>query len=604
MTKFFEPISISATHIYHSALELCPTSSIVRKLYYDRCHGITRFPRVVIGTPDSWDLRTSFAGKDDYQFCTWSPCGRFVAARTKKTVEIRNRHTFELLIDLRSTKNVTPFGSPPTYSPDGRSLACRFSDAIFIWDIQTGGVVKEIESCAGEGSLVWSLDGRVIVNTIYQHGGLEVDVYDVASGVQLFAGHLASVRDRHLWAYKESFRFARISAHSSGPTNTIKVTISEIGSPPIEIESLSFPSEVEIPSFPRTTFFPSAGLLSIADRFGDSPLLAFNTRDSGCLLHVKSYGYASCQFSSDGRFFAASHKEGVQIWNYAPGGYVLWGTYRFPRSPTQYHSCYQFSPNSSSILAWDKNVLRLQSLDNPPTAPKTRAQYAAISRSGSLVATAHKSERTVTIIDLHSQTPSQFIDTGVEIDGLFITGNVLLVVNSEQIVAWLVAGEGSVDGLVDDKRAGLSDSIWTTSSPLRQPGLLCFRVDVEDQVGAIGNDVMLPFVYHTETGDILDRAHEPRPSPCPWFSFYDLTKHWDYRYLRYQNPPPHDATPGDGWLISPTAIRETGWVLDPEGRRRFWVPVEWRGRWDCKNWYHDITTLFTRIGDQPIIVKF
>src|ERR1700743_2703860 len=106
VTKFFEPINVSATHIYHSALELCPSTSIVRRLYYDQCHGITRFPRVVIGIPDSWDPAVSLPGKDHYPTCVWSPCGRFIAAQTKERIEIRNHLTFELLAVLQYQKLV------------------------------------------------------------------------------------------------------------------------------------------------------------------------------------------------------------------------------------------------------------------------------------------------------------------------------------------------------------------------------------------------------------------------------------------------------------------------------------------------------------------
>jgi hypothetical protein len=68
VTKFFEVIKVSAAHIYHSALELCPTSSIIRKLYYHR--RTTRMPKVAIGTPDSWDPTIAVSGKDQYD----GPC--------------------------------------------------------------------------------------------------------------------------------------------------------------------------------------------------------------------------------------------------------------------------------------------------------------------------------------------------------------------------------------------------------------------------------------------------------------------------------------------------------------------------------------------------
>ena len=144
VTKFFGVINVSATHIYHSALELCPVSSIIRKLYYHQ--HITRSPKVVIGTPESWTQTIGVSGKDGYHgLCIWSPCGRFVAARTSKAVEIRNQLTMELITNLQTTEANPHLTGPLAYSPDGRSIACASTTAILIWDIQTGGVAKEIE---------------------------------------------------------------------------------------------------------------------------------------------------------------------------------------------------------------------------------------------------------------------------------------------------------------------------------------------------------------------------------------------------------------------------------------------------------------------------
>ena len=63
-TNFFEVIKVSATHIYHSALELSPMSSVIRKLYYHR--RVTCLLRVVIGTPESWAQTISISGKEEY----------------------------------------------------------------------------------------------------------------------------------------------------------------------------------------------------------------------------------------------------------------------------------------------------------------------------------------------------------------------------------------------------------------------------------------------------------------------------------------------------------------------------------------------------------
>jgi len=99
MTKFFEVSSVSATHIYHSALELTPLSSAVRRLYYHQ--KITPSPRVVIGTPDSWQPSIAISNKDfPYRSFAWSPCGQFIAAQTQEVVEIRDPFTSELLSTL------------------------------------------------------------------------------------------------------------------------------------------------------------------------------------------------------------------------------------------------------------------------------------------------------------------------------------------------------------------------------------------------------------------------------------------------------------------------------------------------------------------------
>jgi WD40 repeat protein len=156
MTKFFEPINVSATHIYHSALELSPLSSIVRRLYYHQRH--TPYPRVVVGTPDSWDQSLALPYVGSIWILHWSPCGQFVAVQTEKAVEIRDPLSFELLSTLQPTEPTSQLMGALAYSPDGHSLASLSNTSLIIWDIQTGGVAKEIpcDKTSG-GSVVWSL---------------------------------------------------------------------------------------------------------------------------------------------------------------------------------------------------------------------------------------------------------------------------------------------------------------------------------------------------------------------------------------------------------------------------------------------------------------
>ena len=85
MTEFFDIISKSGPHIYHSALQLTPQSSIVWKLYSQQIHSPVL--KVVAGVPASWDSCTASAGAPaGVEHATWSPCGLFVAVVFEGTV--------------------------------------------------------------------------------------------------------------------------------------------------------------------------------------------------------------------------------------------------------------------------------------------------------------------------------------------------------------------------------------------------------------------------------------------------------------------------------------------------------------------------------------
>ena len=143
-TTFLEIINTSATHIYHSALELSPLSSVVRKFYYHQRPCIS--PRVVIGTSDSRKASAAVStSHSHYLSSTWSPCGQFVAVVAREAVEVWNTLTLKLLSTMQSPAIATRFNPGIAYSPDGLCLAGCSSDAIIIWDIQTGGVIGKIK---------------------------------------------------------------------------------------------------------------------------------------------------------------------------------------------------------------------------------------------------------------------------------------------------------------------------------------------------------------------------------------------------------------------------------------------------------------------------
>ena len=548
----------------------------------------------MIGNPDSWDQTTSFSGKEDYNGCIWSPCGRFVAAQTEAIVEIRNQLTFQLLAVFRSPDKTSPLKGPLAYSPDGRSLACGFSTGIVIWDIQTGGVVRSINCIGDIFQLVWSLDGKTIGTADdYTNNSSPVKTYDVASSAQLFTEDFKREWIFHLWACDQSFRFLSMPYFSGCDS---RLSISEIGPTRIKIELLP------VASAPPVTlmFSPSTYRVSIS---GLNTLHILDARSSQSLLH-ENHDQSLSWFSPDASLVAAPHQNGFRVWKYTSSSYLWLGEYPLPHIPSFSPSKLrlQFSPTSTSVLSQYENILQVWGLHSPPTTPNTCRQHAAISRSGRYIATVRGSQSTVTIINLHSQPPHQFIDTGGEVEGLAITGNVLLVAFSEMVVGWLLTEEGRVQGFVDSKRAGHSDSIWTITSPPHRPKSLCFTVS--GQVGVIGTDGIFPFIYHTGTGGIPDTVHRLQQFDLPWVSLYKQSDYQEYRLLRHLDTLQSNASPEDSWFVSRTTTGKAGWVVDPDGKHRFWVPVEWRAPWGPRNCHNDISTLFARIGDQPVIIKF
>ena len=444
-----------------------------------------------------------------------------------------------------------------------------------VWDIQTGGVVKGLKGHRDIESLVWSLDGeRVAITSNKRHSHSRyIKTYDIASSIQLFAERSYTP---HLLAYKESFRFVTDSLQESRR----EISISEIGTTFTKIESVSPTFLMYFPTV--TAFSPSTSHVSISDL---GSFRVVDIRESKLLLEG-SNDFNSFQFSSDGNLFAASGHRRIHIFKYASGTYTFWKQLPLQGLSDSPYDL-RFSPTSALLLSKRWNTVRVWPLDDSLTPPSLHPlfKYAAISPSGHYVATAHGS--TITIIGVHSRAPPWLVDTDAEIEGLVITGSVLLAKSSWEVVAWLLTEEG----------AGNCQSIWTVCA-------LFPEFSVEDQVGVIRpNDYKPPFIYHTGTGDVLDSVHEPQQCSHPFQPFTLFSDCREYQYLRRDAPwssvPPEDNRP------TPTRyVDGEVWIRDPQRRHRLWVPVEWRTRQEQEIWHRDITTLFIWIAGQFVIVKF
>ncbi|KAF9644139.1 hypothetical protein BDM02DRAFT_3190869 [Thelephora ganbajun] len=419
VATFFEPISVSAPHIYRSALELSPLLSVVRRRYYRQRD--SSLPRVIVGTEESWEGGIIIPDKDHYDSCTWSPCGQFITAQSREAVEIRDPLGLELLSTLKLTKP-TIYGSESLlcYSTDGRSIASLSGTSVVIWDIQTGGVAKEIDHGGTvNASLVWSLDGSIIGimgREIWRINAYVVHTYDVASGARHSPGKIESTDKLHLWAYGTSFRI--MATEWDGQACTINIF--EVGSTLTKVESFHIRSweHLEIKSFSQTTHRISCSSLD--------HLVIVDIRDTRYLLEEDGHFGSHC-FSSDGSLFVASWRSNVQVWKCTSDRYARWREFPIPDS-NPISGFLQFSPTSSSLLGHFKGTLRLWRLGGPPidAHPGDRSQLTNLSRCGSYMVAGHEGDSTVIITNLLSQTPLCIIDTGVETAALALTGSILL----------------------------------------------------------------------------------------------------------------------------------------------------------------------------------
>ena len=638
-TNFFEVIDASATHVYHSALELCPPSSIVRKFYYyQRPHPS---PRVVIGIPDSWDPSTAVSTKHVYYLSsTWSPCGQFVSVVAKEAVEIRDAHTLELLSTPQPTKVATRFRCGLVYSPDGCSLAGCSDTSVVIWDIQTGGVIKEIKCEVTDDGLefVWSLDGKMI-GAISPRvlETLTVHTYDVTSGETRPLGTLQSSGKPYLWAHGESFR---IMTTTEWDRKGRRINIFEAGSALTRAESFHLRFGYNPGAFSPATYRISFSAAGAPGR--DPELLVLDVRNSEVLLREQG-SYWRESFSPDGTFFAGFDGDHLLVWRYASGRYTRWKDFR------QTPASLEFSPTSSSILGRAGALLHVLYLDHSSVAPTTESAITtrnkprnphtphsrlrdAYSPNSPYIATTHRGENAITITNLHSQnpSPSQFIDTDFEISEIVLTGNVLLVKGPDAVVAWLLTEEGLVNGVFGNRRANREDSLWNMSSrdaalqemssretnPSFWARLLGrergnsndregdgnLEFSVADGIAAIrqplGFDIR---VYHAGTGEVLEPDKTPLHPGRTWYRFHNPRRDDCDLYHRDSNKR-REPLESD-WPVSQTTLLE-GWVKDPEGKRRFWLHPRWRSAGNDVDWLNKATALRLKNLSELVIIKF
>ena len=644
VTGYFEIISTSSPHIYHSALIFSPKQSIIRKLYEAHAHPFTR---VVQGLPMSWDENTATAVRPPGIFLTvWSPCSRFVAIAWSgwTRIDVLDSVTLQRLQTLEPALVLATVHETIVFSPDSRILSIsRYSDQwlhVDSWDLQTGGVVSVIKwegqglSVVGNPSIAYSTNGKMVgVLCRYDDDANTADVFifDVASGTHMHSHSLNSniPLSNDIWAYGESLQFATASSTT--------ITIWEVGftsgTTPTEIETFPTPENFEPTVSPcmnndhrtaRVLLLPATCRLALA--FEDK-VLVWDVRNSKCLLHhTDTRLYPRMSFSSDGRFFTCSTTgSDIYLWKESPTGYILHEILVSSDS----HSNPLLSPNGESVAVSDNSKIQLwrtKGSTTPPSSGLTRTPQNAqdflldFSPDGTLIVVAAGGDNTVTVLGLMSGVLQLTIDTDMEIYGLRMIGDTIVVIGAWKVVAWnLPAGD-----CVPDARVDLEDSAWTIDlSGERHGHLMYAAISTDFRHIALTTTTENPqpyylYIYSASTGGYL--GHDLTKGLAPWFA-PDGCNVWsttgindaevwrvggERKALELLEQTVDIEHPPEGYPWGSSRgyrVTEDWWILDPDGKRLLMLPPRWQSYELQRVWKGQLLALLHRGLSEPVILE-
>ena len=612
VTGFFEVISTSAPHIYHSALLLSPKNSIVQRLYGPQVNPLAR---VIQGVPTSWDA--SIATKRFSRYicaAAWSPCSRFVVTAQSPSNRI-------VVLDAATLKQLHTLYYPNqhivwsglVHSPDGHLLTgySHINNCIISWDLQTGGLISYIS------------DGKTVQCKLVAHsgcgtmlGGLfgnkTIITYNILSGAQI-SSHSVQEYIYTIWTHSESLQFATMGSGS--------ITIWEVGftssSAPTQISSLPTPDNL---SLSNSVFFPTLSQLALIlkDR-----VLVWDAQHQKILLDsmdVKSPKEVA--FSPNGHFFLCYNwGQDIHLWKKSPNGYLY--DQKFTSS-TEYPTAI-FSPNGESIISFYSSILQLWHMTSSPTfshkiltqAPKhTSGFFLEFSPDKSLVAIAQKLSNKVTVFDVKSGNPQVIINAYMIICGVGIIENRIIIVSHGEIATWELPASGCVLNSQWNTKNSIQTTWFDTPS---YTDYLCASISPHLNYIALIQKPRKKYelcIMDLHTGWCFDSVEVQRwvPGFTPdgnriWCASSDgkveqleIVKRPQNIKLESLNITEKPLS-GFPWH-SPCGyqITDDGWVLSPSGKQLIWLPHQWQSKIE-RRWGGKFLALFPSGLSEPLILE-
>ena len=615
VTSFFEVISASASHIYHSAIPLSPRASAVWGLYEPHASPLVR---LVHGIPTSWDSSAAtFTDGTRILAMAWSPCSRFiaVAADLFGGIQILDAVTLDLLLTTSTIPDVADY-SYLEFSPDGQLLTLSFGTCykghIASWDLQTGGLISNLEiNNVGRyyESMTYSECGTV-VGSLFSGGNCSVVcTCNILTSTNI-ASHSFKGNTIGIWTHGKYLQFATLEDAGI----TIWQAEFTFVKPPTILQFLSIPQNIN-PSLPAL-FHPT--LLHLAYYSYDRHLIVWDTQNSMLLLDSADSHWRT--FSPDGQFFAYMTGPKLSIQKYSPAGYTL-----LQNIISNSFLSPQFSPNGQSfVMKCNENAFQLLCTEVPETPlsgiptqtlyQETERFILEFSSTNNLAAVARNSGKVVTVLDLTSGLPQLTIDMDTEVYAARVVENTAFVFSDGKVFTWNIPIGVSVVGC----RANISNVVLTTGlNPQVEGGnsgrqmFASISPDSHYVLVITGSIRDTLDIYDTTTGNRLYKLNVAFTS-LAWFSPDSDEVHstGDFGGLRRWRIPgsaksciPKFTAP---WFCPyDYKVNNDGWIISPNGKQLLWLPHHWRSGRDqmTRKWGGHYLALLHHQLPEPVILN-
>ncbi|KAG8946138.1 hypothetical protein FRC03_001473 [Tulasnella sp. 419] len=306
LLRFYEPMSLSATNIYLSALPFIPHCLLYQQIKGNMLRNSVRINQRETGWGPTLAILQGHS-RSINSVCL-SPDGTKIASGSNdQTVRVWDSTTGAHIRTLEGHSSWVNF---VCFSPDGTKIASGSDDkTVQVWDSATGAHIGTLKGHSHGVSSVWfSPDGTKIASGSYDE---TVQVWDSTTGA-----HIKTLKGHSKWVLSVCFSPDGTKIASGSYDQTVQVWDSTTGA---HIRTLKGHSN----TVNSVCFSPDG--TKIASGSDDNTVRVWDSTTGAHIGTLKghSHGVSSVCFSPDGTKIAfGSYDETVQVWDSTTGAHI------------------------------------------------------------------------------------------------------------------------------------------------------------------------------------------------------------------------------------------------------------------------------------------